>query len=290
MADPARLQLLAVLLTDPQGEADAVRLAGGRSDPTALARHLEAMAEVDLLDRVAAADDGPVYRPTHDAFARFGSLAAGDAPGPGGIGDDHSALLARVTQRLSVTFAGVFAPETVERYVHESYDLLAGRARVRRHLPALTDRFAADRLAALARAEGRASRDGVGVLFVCVRNSGRSQMAAAITRALAGPDVWVRTAGSSPSGRVDPLVRQVLASRGWGRTADFPKPLTEEVVLASDVVVTMGCGDACPVFPGRRYVDWPVPDPRGRDEVEVGAIVADVEQRVRSLLDDLRPR
>ena len=290
MADPQRLQLLALLLTDPDGEADTSRLAGPGGDTDLVRVHLEAMAAVGLLGRDSRRS-GPVrYRPTHDALVRFGSLAFGGA-GPHEHVDrsEHGPILERITERLSVTFAGTFARETVARYVEESYSLLASRARVRQHLPALTSRFATDRLTALARAQGVSLHTTTDVLFVCVRNSGRSQIAACILRSLAGPGVRVRTAGSAPVARIDPAVVKVLIERGWEQIAEFPKPLTDDVVRASDYVVTMGCGDACPLVPGRRYLDWPVADPTGLEEAEIRVIVDEIEHRVRLLLTEIIP-
>ncbi|UZN02026.1 three-helix bundle dimerization domain-containing protein [Cellulomonas sp. S1-8] len=283
MAVPVRLQLLALLLSDPDGEAGSSRLAGPAGDPGEVGRHLEEMADVGLLHRVERAPGERVYRPTHDAFARFGALAVTQGSDGDGSGE-HDVILDRIVDRLATSFAGTFARPTVDRYVRQSYDLLAARARVRRHLPALTTRFAADRLSALARAEGLPVRTGVDVLFVCVHNSGRSQIAAAALRATAPAEVRVRTAGSAPRDRIDPTVRRILAERGWDSAAEFPKPLTDDVVRASDHVVTMGCGDACPVFPGRRYEDWPVADPGGLPDDGVRAVVADIERRVLDLL------
>ena len=129
---------------------------------------------------------------------------------------------------------------------------LAERARVSEHLPSLTTRFAEDRLGALAVASGRELRGTPEVLFGCVQNAGRSQIAAALLRQLAGDRVHVRTAGSRPSGQVDPMVVEILDEIGVPVIAEFPKPLTDEVVQAADFVITMGCGDACPIYSGRR--------------------------------------
>ena len=127
------------------------------------------------------------------------------------------------------------------------------------------------------------------VLFVCVHNAGRSQMAAALLAHHARGAVEVRSAGSEPADRVNPAVRQVMAEIGIDLSAEQPKRLTTDAVEASDVVITMGCGDACPVFPGKRYLDWELPDPAGRPAEEIRPIRDDIDARVRALLDELAP-
>nr|WP_202501258.1 arsenate reductase ArsC [Streptomyces sp. SID5785] len=124
-------------------------------------------------------------------------------------------------------------------------------------------------------------------MFVCVHNAGRSQMAAAYLTHLAGDRVQVRSAGSAPADAVNPAVVEALAEVGIDITAETPKVLTTDAVRACDVVITMGCGDTCPVFPGKRYLDWPVPDPAGRDVAAVRPIRDEIEGRVRALLRDL---
>jgi ArsR family transcriptional regulator len=125
------------------------------------------------------------------------------------------------------------------------------------------------------------------VLFVCVQNAGRSQMASAILRHLAGDRVHVRTAGSDPASDVRSVVVTALDEIGVPIAGEYPKPLTDEVVRAADVVVTMGCGDACPVYPGRRYLDWELEDPAGKPLARVRGIRDQIEARVRELLATL---
>jgi arsenate reductase len=125
------------------------------------------------------------------------------------------------------------------------------------------------------------------VLFVCVRNAGRSQMAAGLLDRAAEGRVDVRSAGSAPAEEIHANVREAMAEVGIDLLREFPKPLTDEVVRAADIVVTMGCGDACPVYPGKRYLDWDLPDPAGRTLAEVRAIRDEIEARVRTLLNDL---
>ena len=125
------------------------------------------------------------------------------------------------------------------------------------------------------------------VLFVCVHNAGRSQMAAALLEELGEGSVQVRSAGSLPADALNPAVVEVMAERGIDLAARTPKRLSDDDVRTADVVVTMGCGDACPIYPGKRYLDWELPDPAGRPPDEVRPIRDDIERRVRDLLDDL---
>ena len=125
------------------------------------------------------------------------------------------------------------------------------------------------------------------VLYVCVHNAGRSQMAAAYTRTLSGGVVEVRSAGSEPADRVNPAVREALLEEGIDISAETPKILTTEAVQASDVVITMGCGDSCPIFPGKRYEDWVLDDPAGQGVDAVRPIRDEIKQRVLELLRSL---
>lgn len=127
------------------------------------------------------------------------------------------------------------------------------------------------------------------VLFVCVHNAGRSQMAAAFLTHLAGDRVQVRSAGSAPAGTVNPAVVEAMSEAGIDISAEVPKVLTVEAVQASDVVITMGCGDTCPVFPGKRYLDWELPDPAGRGVEAVRPIRDEIEKRIRGLLAEIAP-
>ncbi|MER6086456.1 arsenate reductase ArsC [Streptomyces bluensis] len=127
------------------------------------------------------------------------------------------------------------------------------------------------------------------VLFVCVHNAGRSQMAAAFLTHLAGDRVQVRSAGSAPAATVNPAVVEAMAEIGIDVSAEVPKVLTVEAVQASDVVITMGCGDTCPVFPGKRYLDWELQDPAGQGVAAVRPIRDEVEKRIRGLIDEIAP-
>jgi len=125
------------------------------------------------------------------------------------------------------------------------------------------------------------------VLFVCVHNAGRSQMAAVLTKHLSGGRVEVRSAGSEPASEINPRVVEAINELGLDLSEEFPKPLTDDFVRAADVVITMGCGDACPVYPGKRYLDWEVEDPAGQPIEVVRRIRDDIAQRVTMLLENL---
>ncbi|QHA04684.1 phosphotyrosine protein phosphatase [Streptomyces broussonetiae] len=127
------------------------------------------------------------------------------------------------------------------------------------------------------------------VLFVCVHNAGRSQMAAAFLTRLAGDRVQVRSAGSAPADTVNPAVVEAMSEAGIDISAEVPKVLTVEAVQASDIVITMGCGDTCPVFPGKRYLDWKLPDPAGQGVDAIRPIRDAIEKHIRGLLDEITP-
>ena len=198
-------------------------------------------------------------------------------------------VLHRAAGQLAHQFSGMVSEETVERVVFESYVALARTAVVQTHLPSLAEKFARDRLTALAQSKGMLVKHVPEVLFVCVQNSGRSQLAAALTRQIGGDRVHVRSAGSQPGERILPEVALVLAEIGLDVTDEFPKPLTDDVVRAADAVVTMGCGDACPLYPGKRYLDWRLDDPSGLDLDDVRRVRDDIRGRVENLLAELLP-
>ncbi len=207
-----------------------------------------------------------------------------------------SARLDPVTKRhvdkqvesLAQEFRGIFSQETIDRFVGESLAMLGG-ARFGDFLPVLVHRFARERLRALGQSEGTIAKTVPEVLFVCVRNSGRSQMAAALLDHRAAGRVHVRSAGSDPGERISPAVVAALEELGLDVEREFPKPLTDEVVRAADAVVTMGCGDACPVYPGKRYEDWELDDLEGLPLVEVRRIRDEIDRRVQELLADVVP-
>jgi arsenate reductase len=201
---------------------------------------------------------------------------------------DPSAL-ARVRDSLAREFSGIFSPETVAACLTESYEHLLATARVETYLVVFAERFARERLRATARVEGKIVTTVPEVLFVCVHNAGRSQMAAALLEHRAQGAVHVRSAGSDPADRLNPAVVEAMSELGLDITTEFPKPLTDEVVKAADVVITMGCGDACPLYPGKRYLDWDLEDPAGKSLATVRRIRDEIDGRVQALLTELVP-
>jgi protein-tyrosine-phosphatase len=125
------------------------------------------------------------------------------------------------------------------------------------------------------------------VLFVCVHNAGRSQMAAALLDHRAAGRVHVRSAGSDPADEINPVAVEAMAELGIDLSKEFPKPLSDEVVRVADAVITMGCGDACPIYPGKRYEDWTLDDPAGQDLATVRRIRDEIDGHVQKLLDEL---
>lgn len=282
LADPTRARIMSLLLDSEEGRVLVGALAGELAlrQPT-VSHHVKALFDEGLLTREPVGRN-VWYSISPDHLDRVADvLQAGRETGPA------DGVLDRISDDLATRFVGTFATETVDRYVRESYALLAERAHITRYLPSLTSRFAADRLSALATANLPPGRGVPEVLFVCVQNAGRSQMAAGILRHLAGDRVHVRTAGSAPASAVRSVIVAALDEIGVPIAGEYPKPLTDDVVRAAQVVVTMGCGDACPVYPGRRYLDWDLDDPVGRPLARVREIRDDIEARVRDLLTSL---
>ncbi len=195
--------------------------------------------------------------------------------------------LTSAAKNLAEEFAGTFGVETIEQFLVSSYDQFAANARIPTYLPLMAERFARQRLKALAKVEGR-SGDGLPtVLFLCVHNAGRSQMALGWFNHLAGTRAVAWSGGSEPGTEVNPSAVAVMAEVGIDIAQEYPKPWTAEIVQAADVVVTMGCGDACPFYPGTRYEDWALEDPAGQGVDAVRPIRDEIEQRVRALLASL---
>jgi protein-tyrosine-phosphatase len=165
--------------------------------------------------------------------------------------------------------------------------MLVQRAHTSTWIPLLAERFARDRLRAMIRLESDSTTLNPSVLFLCVHNAGRSQMAAGWMRHLAGASVDVFSGGSEPAEQVNQAAVAAMAEKGIDIGGEIPQPWADEIVRAADVVVTMGCGDACPVFPGKRYIDWEVDDPSNKTVEEVRPIRDDLEQRVRALMVEL---
>jgi arsenate reductase (thioredoxin) len=189
---------------------------------------------------------------------------------------------------LGEEFAGIFSPETVERFMAESLEALKG-SRLNDFVPLFVHRLARERLRALGQVEGTIAKDVPEVLFVCVENAGRSQMAAGLLDKLADGTVHVRSAGSAPADRINSNVVEAMAEVGIDIGTEFAKPMTDEVARAADVVITMGCGDACPIYPGKRYEDWEVDDPARLDLEGVRRVREQIQGRVEALFEELAP-
>ena len=200
---------------------------------------------------------------------------------------DQQVALKTAAGHLAREFDGTFGTETIERFLHTSYDDFAGRAVVLNFLPLLAEKFARQRLRALAKVEGKCQDGRPTVLFLCTHNAGRSQMALGFFQHLAGERAVAWSGGSEPASTINPAAVEAMRERGIDISAEFPKPWTDEIVRAADVVITMGCGDACPVFPGRRYEEWVLDDPADMTLDDVRPIRDDVERRVRELLATL---
>ncbi|HSO96427.1 MAG TPA: arsenate reductase ArsC [Acidimicrobiia bacterium] len=200
---------------------------------------------------------------------------------------DHQLALRSAAARLTDEFNGVFGPETIDRFVTSSWDQLEAHATTANFVPILAERFARQRLRALARVEGHTAGGPPVVLFLCVHNAGRSQMALGWLQHLASDRALAWSGGSEPTTEVNPAAVAAMAEIGIDIGAEYPKPWTDEIVGAADVVVTMGCGDACPIFPGKRYEDWELPDPAGLGVAAVRPIRDEIGRRVRDLLASL---
>ena len=189
---------------------------------------------------------------------------------------------------LERRWKGQMNVETIERFMAESLEIILPGARVRTWVPVLVERLTNDRLRALVRLESDRTDLNPSVLFLCVHNAGRSQMAAGWLRHLAGDRVDVFSGGSEPAEGLNRAAVEAMAEKGIDIGHELPQPWADEIVRAADIIVTMGCGDACPVYPGKRYLDWELDDPAGKPVEEVRPIRDDIEQRVRSLLRELR--
>jgi arsenate reductase (thioredoxin) len=194
----------------------------------------------------------------------------------------------QAARQLKTEFAGIFSEETIERYIGESVDLL-GASKINVFVPVLAHRFARERLKALAQADQLVLKEQPEVLFVCVHNAGRSQMAAGLLKLRSQGRIHVRSAGSAPGSEINPAVIVAMNELGVDMSEEFPKPLTDEVVRAADVVITMGCGDACPIYPGKKYEDWQLDDPAGQDVETVRGIRDELDRRVHELIGELLP-
>jgi arsenate reductase (thioredoxin) len=202
------------------------------------------------------------------------------------IDQQYAHRLAATT--LHTEFSDFFSTETIELFLETSYDQFVDRAKFANFLPLMAERFTRQRLRALARVEGKAVDGTPIVLFLCVHNAGRSQMALGWLKHLAGDRAVAWSGGSEPASEINPAAVAAMAEAGIDITEEFPKPWTDEIVQASDVVVTMGCGDACPLYPGKRYEDWELDDPAGLDVAAVRPIRDEIRRRVETLLASLQ--
>ncbi len=200
---------------------------------------------------------------------------------------DQQHLVRTVVAHLEPQFAGTYGAETIQRFVIDSLEQLLPTAKITTFLPVLAEKFTKERLRALGRVDGSMPSTIPGVLFLCVHNAGRSQMAAGWLRHLAGDAAVVWSGGSEPESEINPAAMAAMAEVGIDITGEFPKPWTDEIVRAADVVITMGCGDACPLYPGKRYEDWELADPAGQDVASVRPIRDEIRRRVEALMASL---
>jgi protein-tyrosine-phosphatase len=188
---------------------------------------------------------------------------------------------------LHTEFRGIFGTETIESLLLDSYAELASTATVTRWLVTGAEQFTRQRLQALALAQATASGKLPAVLFLCVHNAGRSQMALGWFNQLAGDCAIAWSGGSEPVAGLEPEVIAAMAEVGIDISHEFSKPWTDEFVLAADVVITMGCGDACPLLPGKHYEDWELDDPAGKTLEEIRPIRDEIRDRVANLIEKL---
>jgi arsenate reductase len=253
-----------------------------------LSNHLDGLARSapdGMACRRAVDAQGPPTASTRPAVPQGGSpMPFRDTP----MDPLTRQTFTRSIESLAEEFRGIFSMETIERFVDESIDRLSG-ARVVDFIPLFVHRFSRQRLRALAQAEGTIAKEVPEVLFVCVHNAGRSQMAAALLDHHAKGRVHVRSAGSAPGDQINPAVMAAMDEWGIDLSREFPKPLTDEFVKAADAVITMGCGDACPIYPGKRDEAWELHDPAGQPVEVVRRIRDDIDLRVQQLLAELVP-
>ncbi|MFE6996205.1 metalloregulator ArsR/SmtB family transcription factor [Microbacterium sp. NPDC057659] len=293
LSDPLRLRMLSAIASDPRGESCVCDLAelADVSQPT-VSHHLKVLKDVDVLTSERRGT-WVWYRITPRRRSAVTALLDSFAPATMTASDVDVAPAERPDFDIRVTHLAdelaaevpELAPSTVLSIVRESYTALARTAKVTGALVPLTERFARQRLADLTRDRDASVPQ---VLFVCVANAGRSQLAAALVNQVSGGKVVARSAGSSPAEVIHPHVRSLLTEIEGDLAAEqFPKPLTDDAVRAADVVITMGCGDVCPIIPGIRYDDWAVGDPALASREGVEAIRDDIAARVRALVDEL---
>ncbi|MFE6645902.1 arsenate reductase ArsC [Nocardioides sp. NPDC057772] len=200
---------------------------------------------------------------------------------------DQQLAVQTAVERLHEEFSSHYNATTIERVMHSSLDELLKSSTMTNFVPLLAERFTRDRLHALSRSEGTHTDGKQAVLFLCVENAGRSQMALGFFQHYAGDQAVGWSGGSAPATAVNPVAIEAMAELGIDISGELPKPWTDETVRAADVVITMGCGDTCPIFPGKKYEDWALDDPKGADIEFVRSVRDGIEQRVLNLLGEL---
>lgn len=199
---------------------------------------------------------------------------------------EESEVIEHSVSQLARKYAGKFDESEIRPVVKESYDSFSD-AKVRTFIPVFTTRYADDRLRAQAKVRGLITDAPPSVLFVCVHNAGRSQMAAGWLRHLSRGKIEVYSGGSLPGKDLNAAAVEAMREVGIDIASEFPKPFAVEIVQSADVVITMGCGDTCPIFPGKRYEDWALDDPAGLGVEAVRPIRDEIKRRVESLISDL---
>lgn len=199
---------------------------------------------------------------------------------------EETEIIEHSVSQLARKYAGKFDESEIRPVVKESYASFAD-AKVRTFIPVFTTRYADDRLRAQAKVRGLITDAPPSVLFVCVHNAGRSQMAAGWLRHLSRGKIEVYSGGSLPGKDLNAAAVEAMREVGIDIASEFPKPFAVEIVQSADVVITMGCGDTCPIFPGKRYEDWALDDPAGLGVEAVRPIRDEIKRRVESLISDL---
>lgn len=291
ISDPLRLRILSFIANAPQAEACVCDLLGlaDVSQPT-ISHHLKVMRNVGVLEserrgtwvwyRITKGYM-PVITTLLEGFAPA-AVRAGQADFSGARLRDAEEDLGRIAVQLDALFPEISA-DLIKSIVRESFTALAGKNSDTDVVLARTHAFASQRLEDLS--DGQTQP--VKILFVCVANAGRSQLAAAILNHLSDGTVIARSAGSNPASELHVGVKQHLEEFGMASHSAFPKPLTDDALRSADIVITMGCGDVCPVLPDTQYHDWKVSDPGLASPQGIALIRADIEHRVRELLSSL---
>ena len=293
LADPLRVRMLSLIAASPTGEACVCNIETVADvTQSTVSHHLKVLKEVGVLTSQRRAS-WVFYSIAPQARRAVTTLLEAFAPAAVGAGErkhetpgltDVDPLLDRIAGELTGLYPTLGA-DLVTHTVRESYVALARSVVVSAHLVTTAERFARQRLDDIVAANRPAGATHLPqVLFVCVANAGRSQLAAALLGHYAGEAVVVRSAGSAPAGVIHAVVRAFLAD-----DSAYPKPLTDDAVRAADVIITMGCGDKCPILPGKRYEDWIVGDPALASPEGVLAIRNELDTRVRGLFAELLP-